>query len=203
LPVIAHTIFLHNIEAVKAKYERDGLCEAKTAFGQKLFHLPVPEALRFFLPYAARIQHPAPDDHLRLPHFDWLKKPPDIVGIVLAVRIEGDDDLCSDTQGSTDPCPQRATEPPVQDMAESDHALVGGELTSAVAAAVIDDDEPCETTLLEPPDHLDDGLLFILGGDDDDHSLRHYGYALHCGQPPVLTASSGMNGRRMGGFVAS
>jgi hypothetical protein len=47
LPVTAHPVFFRHIEAVKAEYERDGLYEAKKALGQKLFHLLVPESLRF------------------------------------------------------------------------------------------------------------------------------------------------------------
>jgi hypothetical protein len=53
LPVTAHPVFFRHIEAVKAEYERDGLYEAKKALGQKLFHLLVPESLRFLLPDAA------------------------------------------------------------------------------------------------------------------------------------------------------
>ena len=50
---IARLVFSRNIQAVKSEDERDSLCEAKTALGQKLFHLLVPEALRFLLPDAA------------------------------------------------------------------------------------------------------------------------------------------------------
>ena len=45
--VTARTVFCRNIEAVEAEDERNGLGELKTALGQEVFHLLVPESLRF------------------------------------------------------------------------------------------------------------------------------------------------------------
>jgi hypothetical protein len=53
LSVVARTILFHNIEAVQAKDERDGLREAKPALDQKLFYLFVPEPLRFLIPHTS------------------------------------------------------------------------------------------------------------------------------------------------------
>jgi hypothetical protein len=96
---------------------------------------------------------------------------------VLAIGIKGDDEIRSETQGSANPCSQRPTQPPVQDMSEPNGPLARGKLTSAVAAAVIDDEERCETALLEPPNNVDNGPLFIVGGDDDDHVLTRHGHS--------------------------
>jgi hypothetical protein len=51
--VTARTVFCRNIEAVEAEDERNGLGELKTALGQEVFHLLVPESLRLLVPDAA------------------------------------------------------------------------------------------------------------------------------------------------------
>ena len=51
--VIARTVFCRNIEVVEAEDEWNGLGELKTALGQEVFHLLVPESLPLLVPDAA------------------------------------------------------------------------------------------------------------------------------------------------------
>src|SRR5213594_2574063 len=92
---------------------------------------------------------------------------------MLAVSVEGHDDLRFETKGRLDSRPQSPSEAPVNDMAKQYDASLASQRAGPVAAAVINHNDASEPSRLKATDHTNDSLLFIVGRDDDGHMFGH------------------------------
>ncbi len=112
---------------------------------------------------------------------DGLDEPRDVVGVVLAVRVELDRDVGAGDTGRVEPAPHRGTQAPVDLVGHQpiDPGLLGV-LRGAIARPVVDHEgaEPhVRKAGRELSQHLDrsrDGLLFVVGR-HDDHDERELG----------------------------